>query len=53
MSQNEQDKKPIVDIDDNDDNSTIIDKIINIFRSDVTTGLLDIDSEPSDSDCMI
>lgn len=51
MSQNEQDEKPIVDI-DNDDNSTIIDKIINIFRSDVTTGLLDIDSEPSDSDWM-
>lgn len=52
MSQNEQDKKPIVDIDDNDA-STIIDKIINIFLPDVTTGLLDIDSEPSDSDCMI
>lgn len=52
MSQNEQDEKPIVDI-DNDENSTIIDKVIKVFRSDVTIGLLDIDSEPDDSDWMI
>ena len=52
MRPNEHDEKPIVDI-DNDESSTIIDKIINIFSSHVTTGLLDIDSEPNDSDWTI
>lgn len=52
MSKYEQDSKHKIEV-DNDENSTIIDKIINIFSSDVTTGLLDIDSDPNDSDWTI
>lgn len=52
MYKNEQESKQIIDIEDKD-SSSLIDKIINIFSSDVTTGLLDIDSEPNDSDWTI
>lgn len=52
MSKQEQNSNQLIDTED-DDKSSLIDKIIDIFRPNVTTGLLDIDSEPSDSDWMI
>ena len=52
MSKQKQNSKQIIDTED-DDNSSLIDKILNIIRPSVTTGLLDVDSEPNDSDWMI
>ena len=40
MGNNEQDPKQIIDV-ENDDNSSLIDKIIDIFSSNTTTGLID------------
>lgn len=48
MGNNEQDPKQIIDVDD--DNSPLIDKIIDIFSSNTTTGLIDdfFDTDNSD-----
>lgn len=49
MGNNKQDPKQIIDV-ENDDNSSLIDKIIDIFSSNTTTGLFDDVYESNDSD---
>lgn len=49
MGNNEQDPKQIIDV-ENDDNSSLIDKIIDIFSSYTTTGLIDDFSDIDNSD---
>lgn len=49
MGNNEQDPKQIIDI-ENDDNSSLIDKIIDIFSSNTITGLIDDFSDTDNSD---
>lgn len=48
MNKNEQDPKQIIDVDD--DNSSLIDKIIDIFSSNTTTGLIDNFFDTNNSD---
>lgn len=49
MGNNEQDPKQIIDV-ENEDNSSLIDKIIDIFSSNTTTGLIDDFSDIDNSD---